>query len=310
LVGATCAAGSLPSHVVDRVASACVLIQAVQGRTAHAGSGFFVGRNEVLTNYHVVQAAAEGDAEVVVVIGTNPRTRKLSNAQVVAGDEELDLALLRTDKKSSTFLRFGSGKSLRLTQPAWVAGFPFGTQAGLEVTMTAGTISALRRDEKGQLRQIQLDASVNPGNSGGPVVDATGRVIGVSRATIQGAVGSGMAVAIPSGVAQDFVKVAQRTRRRTAKLRITGKQIRHGLRILSAEKVEEPWGTTVRVVVRGSRSADEALPFEVQLSSRRRQALARETVDVRGLENREQKTFAIRLRRVDYKDVAICQILD
>jgi len=303
-------AGSLPGQVVDRVASACVLIQAVQGNTAHGGSGFFVGRDEVLTNYHVVRAAAEGEADLVVVIGTDPKTRKLSNARFVAGDEELDLALLRTDQASSNILRFGSDKALRLTQPAWVAGFPFGTQAGLEVTMTTGTLSALRRDENGALHQIQLDAAVNPGNSGGPVVDASGRVIGISQATLKPAVGSGMAIAIPCSVAENFLKVAQRARPRVAKLRVAGKSSRRGLRVVAAEKVEEPWGTSVRVVVRGTRGAEEALPFEVALATRRREVVGRKVLDVSGLEDREEKTFSIRLRSVDFKDLATCEVLE
>jgi len=303
-------AGSLPKHIVERVSAACVLIQVVKEEKATVGSGFFVGREQVLTNYHVVKAAVEGDAELALVIRGGPQGYRLADATVLSADEELDLALLRSDRKLSKFLRFVSDKSLRVTQPVWVAGFPFGAKPGLEVTLTAGTITSLRRDEAGQLRQVQVDAAINPGNSGGPVVDSKGRVVGVSRAMVNPKVGSGMAVAIPSGVAQNFVKVAGRARRRVASVRVFGRSTRRGLRVLRAEKVEEPWGTSVRLVLRGARDAERASPFLVEITDSRREVLGRDAVLVSDLEPRKEKTFTIRLRRVDFKDVAACRILD
>ena len=311
LAAATVAqAATLPKPIVDRVAAACVLIQAVKGDKADAGSGFFVGRGEVLTNYHVVKAAIEGDAKVVLVIGTDPARRRVVDAEVLAGDEEADLALLRTSEKNVNTLRFGSDRSLQLTQSAWVAGFPFGTKAGLEVTLTAGTVSALRHDEAGQLYQVQLDAAVNPGNSGGPVVDERGNVIGVSRAVVKPTVGSGMAMAIPAGVADKFVKGAPRGRRRTARLHIAGKLPGRGLRIVSAEKAEEIQGIGVSVTIRGSGKSSEAVPFELEFSNRRREVIGREKVDPSGLEAREEKTFTLRLRGVQFDDVATCRIVE
>jgi len=310
LVGGVGRAASLPKSVVDRVTKACVLIQAVEGKDAHAGSGFFVGRGDVLTNYHVVKAAAEGDAKVVLVVGTQPGKRKLVEAEVLAGDEELDLALLRTKERSVNSLRFVPDRSLRVTQQVWVVGFPFGTQPGLEATLTTGTISSLRLDESGRLREVQVDAAINPGNSGGPVIDARGSVVGVSRATIKPTVGSGMALAIPSGVAEQFVKVAQRTRRRTARMTLRGRPPGRGARVVSTEKSEEPWGTAVRITLRGSRSKAEALPFDVEVTDRRRNRLASETIDPAGLESREEKTFTIRLRGVAFDDVMSCRIVE
>ena len=309
IAGLAAQAGSLPKNIVDRVAAACVLIQAVEGKEAHAGSGFFVGRNEVLTNYHVIKAAAEGNAKVVLVVGTDPKTRKLVNATVAAGDEEIDLALLKAEAPSTSILRFGADKALRLTQPIWVAGFPFGAQPGLELTLTTGTVTALRLDDAGALQQVQLDAAVNPGNSGGPVVDERGNVVGVSRAVIKPTVGSGMAMAIPGGVAQDFLKVAQRARQRAAKLQLQGKTAARGIRVAEAEKTEEVWGTAVRILVRATHASDEAISLQVEVTSRRHEVLAQETLDVGRLNAREEKGFTIRLRRIPFDDVITCKIL-
>jgi len=302
-------AGSLPRSIVDRVAASCVLIQAVEGKGGSAGSGFFVGRNEVLTNYHVVKNAAEGDAKVVLVMGTNPRNRKLANAEVVAGNEALDLALLRTDRPSAHILRFASERALRLTQPVWVAGFPFGAKPGLEVTLTTGTISALRHDDDtGRLRQVQLDAAVNPGNSGGPVVDERGNVVAVTVATVKPAVGSGMALAIPCGAAEAFLKQGRRARHRTTRLHVTGRLPVRNVRITRSEKVEEIWGTSLRITLRSTRDTDELATLPLEVLDRRRKVLARGNVEVGALEARKEKTVSVRLRGVGFDDVAACRI--
>ena len=303
-------AGSLGKHVVGRVTSACVLIQAVQGNKGQSGSGFFVGRNEVVTNYHVVKGAIEDGARLAVVIDSGKKSRKLADATIVGADKDLDLALLRTEHKASTTLRFLRESALRVTEAVWVAGYPFGTQPGLELTLTAGTITSLRRDEEGALRQVQVDAAINQGNSGGPVVNAQGKVVGVTRAVISPKVGAGMAIAIPCGAAEEFVKQARKFRRRAKPLRIIGRASRRELRVLRAEKVLEPWGTSVEITVRGGRNADEAMPFVVELTDRRREVLQREVVLVEDLEPRQQKTISIRLPRIDFADVAACRIAD
>ncbi len=312
LLGALAAqAGSLPKMTVDRVAAACVLIRSVEGNEGSAGSGFFVGRNEVLTNYHVVKNAAEGEAKVTLVLGTDAKTRKLANATVAAGDAELDLALLRCDQASASFLRFAAERSLALTQQVWVAGFPFGAKPGLEVSLTAGTISALRHDDAtGTLRQVQLDASVNPGNSGGPVVDAQGNVVGVTVGIVKPAVGSGMALAIPCGAAEKFLKVAQQARHRTAKLQMAAKLPVRNVHVVGGEKAEEVWGTSVSFTLRSLRGTDELPTVTLEVSNRRREVVARETVEVGRLEPREEKTLSVRLRRISFDDVASCRIAE
>ena len=301
-------AATLSKALVDRVARACVLIQATEGRKAHSGSGFFVGANEILTNYHVVQAAAEGRAGVLVVVGTDPRRRRVAHADMVAADEERDLALLRTTVRAPATLRFASERTLELTEQVWAAGFPFGTQAGLEVTMTAGTISALRRDETGALAAIQLDAAINPGNSGGPVVDARGLVVGVTRSIVKPKVGSGMAYAIPCGVADQFVRQSMRIRLRKGRVPVRGTPPGRAVRIVAAEKAQQAWGTIVRLTVRGVRRKDNATPFEIAVLDRRREVLGTGEIDPAEIPEREQKVVEIRLRGVRYEDIFACEV--
>jgi hypothetical protein len=120
-----------------------------------------------------------------------------------------------------------------------------------------------------------------------------------------------MALAIPGSVADDFVRVGQRARHRTARLSVRGTPPGRSVRITGAQKAEEVWGTSLSITVRGTRkSEDNADPFEVEVSNRRRKVLATETIDPRGLGNREEKTFTIRLRGVAFGDVASCRIVD
>ncbi|MFW6164361.1 MAG: S1C family serine protease [Planctomycetota bacterium] len=302
--------GELRKSVLRRVTSSCALVQAVQGRKAEAGSGFFVGRSEVLTNYHVIKGAIDGDAQVVVVVDSARKSREVVEAAIIGADEDLDLALLRVEHRSSSYLRFLRDRQLRVTEEVWVAGYPFGTQPGLEVTVTAGTISSLRKDEEGDLRQVQIDASINPGNSGGPVVDDRGGVVGVTRAVVSPRVGAGMAIAIPCGAAEDFVSEAKRFRRRSRAVRLLGKTSRHGFRITEAEKVAEPWGASVRLELRGDRDAEEAETFTAEIVDRRRNVLKAQDIVPTGLEHRKTRAFTIRLKGVDYNDIAYCRVAD
>jgi len=302
--------GSLSRPVLSRVTEACVLVQAAEGGQGQVGSGFFVGRNEVLTNHHVVAAAIEGDARVAVVIDSAKKSREVVPATILDADEELDLALLHVEHRAATSLRFLRESQLRVTQAVWCVGYPFGTQPGLEVTVTAGTISSLRKDEEGELRQVQIDASINPGNSGGPVVDDRGNVAGITRAVVTPKIGAGMAIAIPCGAAEAFVDKAKRFRARTQPMRVLGKSSRHGLRVLHAEKVALPWGTTVQLTLRGDRDAPEAELFTVEITSRRREVLKTHDVEPTGLRDRQETTVSIRLKDVDFDDVSSCRIVD
>jgi hypothetical protein len=155
-------------------------------------SGYFV------TNQHVVDREAEG-ARVRLVIYSASGTQRIVEATVVRKDETSDLALLRAEGGTDMPpLRFGVDTNILETAEVTAFGYPFGKGLASEgeypsITVTTGSITALRH-KKGILERIQFDADVNPGNSGGPLVDAEGRVIGV---VVAGITGTGLKFAVP-----------------------------------------------------------------------------------------------------------------
>ena len=170
-----------------------------QAQKAQAvGTGFIVDANGwIVTNFHVA-----GKADSITV--TLADGRKLP-AKMVGGDEKTDLALIKVESdKPLPFVTFADATKVRVGQPVMAVGNPF----GLGGTVTTGIVSARGRDiHSGPFDDyIQTDAAINRGNSGGPLFDMDGKVIGINTAIFSPTGGSvGLGFAIPSSLAEPVV---------------------------------------------------------------------------------------------------------
>jgi serine protease Do len=190
-------------------------------RRRSSGSGVILdAAGFVMTNYHVVQGArrvqvvlaGRSDGQSIV----RPRGRTLE-ATVAGVDEETDLALLKVDATGLNALPLGDSDTLRAGQLV----FAFGSPLGLDNTVTMGVVSAVGRqlEPDDPMVYLQTDAPINPGSSGGPLVNAAGQVVGINTMILsQGGGNEGLGFAAPSNIVRtvyDQLRQYGRVRRGT-----------------------------------------------------------------------------------------------
>ena len=190
--GTNTAQAQLPVEVLTKVKRGTVhlKVKRANGSTAE-GSGWFVEPGMIITNAHVLNMHG-GDKrfpqKIDVTIDAGAKTSQTFTAKFQGAAYEADLMLLKVDadpEKLPEPLELHSEAELSETQSVYVFGFPLGKSPGKSISVSKSSISSLRRDD-GQLKEIQLEGGVNPGNSGGPVVTSEGEVIGVAVGGVEG----------------------------------------------------------------------------------------------------------------------------
>jgi S1-C subfamily serine protease len=241
------------SHAFEAVGPSVVHIRA-KGSRGRDGSGsgvLFTPDGYLLTNSHVVSGA-------VRLSGALTDGRELE-AELVGDDPATDLAVLRLAGAGLPHARFGSSRTLRVGQLVVAIGNPLGFQA----TVTAGIVSALGRTLRGASGRliesvIQTDAALNPGNSGGPLADGEGRVVGVNTAIIGGAQGICFAIGIDTAV--DVVARLMRDGRvRRSRLGLSGQTTMLDARLAARLNHRPPSAVLVAEVQADSAAADAGL---------------------------------------------------
>jgi len=245
--------------VVEQVAPAVVSVEvnhrrrsAAPRESQGAGSGFvFTPDGFILTNSHVAHRASRTD----VTFADGRRLR----AELVGDDPDTDLAVLRVAAQSQIVAPLGDSAALRVGQVVIAIGNPLGFQS----TVTAGVVSALGRSFRsvsGRLidNVIQTDAALNPGNSGGPLLDSRGNVVGVNTAVILPAQGICFAVAVNTvklvvGQLIAFGHV------RRARIGVGGQNVALPRLAVRAHRLIQPSGVLITTIEPGSPAARAGL---------------------------------------------------
>ena len=175
----------------------------MKSSSAVSGSGFIISTDGyILTNYHVIEYAVQLDSPITVM--TYDGTKY--TATIVGTEQSNDIAVLKIDATGLSPATFGSSDSLHVGDAVYAVGNPLGE---LEFSMSSGHVSALDRvittQEHEAINMFQIDAAVNPGNSGGPVYNSLGQVVGVVTAKYSSTGVEGLGFAIPANDVSSIV---------------------------------------------------------------------------------------------------------
>jgi S1-C subfamily serine protease len=220
----------------------------IRGVREGSGSGFLITPDGYLvTNSHVAGGAA--GLEVTLPDG------RVAGAELVGDDPDSDLAVLKVGASDLSWCRFGDSANLRVGQIAIAIGSPYGFQH----SVTAGIVSALGRSMRAQTGRlldniVQTDAALNPGNSGGPLTDSRGGVIGVNTAVILPA--QGICFAIAASTAERVASALIREGRvRRAYLGVGGQTLELSRRVVRHFQLARTTGVRIESVASGSPAA-------------------------------------------------------
>lgn len=234
LSGALVARGddSLPAETVKRLKDATVYVKTEIGPLKMTGSGFVIQTTGdsalIVTNQHVVgkpaelklggyipglrgrdrlalaslqSALAKAEPAVSIVFNSGNGNEQVIKAEILGALDEPDLAVLKVSgiKAPPKPIEYSQVAEPVETMPLYLLGFPFGdalssNKGNPTITIGKGSVSSLRKDAAGKIAKVQIDGALNPGNSGGPVVDSKGNLVGIAVQTIQG---SNIGLAIP-----------------------------------------------------------------------------------------------------------------
>ena len=161
-------------------------------RAIRGGTGIVIdAQGHVLTNNHVIANCP--DLRITDTNGTS------GTASLIAADAANDLALLKTERRWPAWASFRDSHGLRPGEPLVVTGFPLAGVVSPEMAVTTGSLTALAGG-RGDTRQLQFSAPIQPGNSGGPVLDETGKVVGIASSMLNGLVVAAATGALPQNV--------------------------------------------------------------------------------------------------------------
>ncbi len=199
------------SDVLEHALACTVMIVALKGDRWSLGSGFFIGPGVLVTNRHVVQDVSQFSVRMP--------DRSVVLGQLIAMSKIMDVALLSIPTKDHPFLRIAASQTVRVGDRVTAVGFPASFSIAkfsgsndlgpflqqMEATSTFGYVSALNRRFEGN-DCLQLDVTINHGNSGGPLIDAEGRVIGINTFGLSGEQVERTNFAIKMSAAMPFIQ--------------------------------------------------------------------------------------------------------